>query len=313
MTGKTTWVGWWSLRLLGKRQNPMGFASSFAWQLRSSASELFSKCLGSPEHQWILSEVLDQRLPVHKDFRHLHFMNQTWHFATLGGSSGQLPIQLPIPEDGIFECLWEEEMDFYPGNISFGDVHLLEECLDLDSYVSRFVKLALMQDPETEWPPSGSNVTALNCDPKMRALIIYLHIFTYICSICLTKSFPNKHAPSCPSSCVLLWSPKIWLPAQRDRNSCAKHSAFEGELKEYTYVMENRDMPKTVLEDASLLRSGLVLWILLEWVGSTKNHGSRKRRWGSFEESQIWRFLSHLWPQWLNLDNILKRSMSLRT
>lgn len=23
----------------------------------------------------------------------------------------------------------------------------------------------------------------------------------------------------------------------------------EGELKEYTYVMENRDMPKTVLED----------------------------------------------------------------
>ena len=147
----------------------------------------------------------DQRLPVHKDFRHLHFMNQTWHFATLGGSSGQLPIQLPIPEDGIFECLWEEEMDFFPGNISFGDVHLLEECLDLDSYVSRFVKLALMQDPETEWPPSGSNLTALNCNPKTWALIIDDCTWIFAALV-----WPNHFPTSMPqhahpkSSCVLL-------------------------------------------------------------------------------------------------------------
>jgi len=32
----------------------------------------------------------------------------------------------------------------------------------------------------------------------------------------------------------------------------------EGELKEYTYVMENRDMPKTVLEDVSETPGDLV-------------------------------------------------------
>ena len=29
---------------------------------------------------------------------------------SLGGKSQLSTIQLPIPEDGIFECLWEEEM-----------------------------------------------------------------------------------------------------------------------------------------------------------------------------------------------------------
>ena len=73
----------------------------------------------------------------------------------------------------------------------------------------------------------------------------------------------------------------------------------EGELKEYTYVMENRDMPKTVLEDVDTETWRFGWWNVVGFLFGmltcqVKNHGSpehevvKRVRDGDY---------SYLWPQ----------------
>ena len=197
-----------------------------------------------------------------------------------GGRSQLSTIQLPIPEDGIFECLWEEEIwIFYPvtspggemgatllifADMGFFTVHtlllvdlvymllvgemctFLEKCFDLDSWnvSKRFV----------QQPAAGSRdrvATQLRRFPE----------FVFCMAKKKTWALIKKMIADCiffsPQITEITW--KIMKTPSRLTCVCPAHWRLvsrisvgtEGELKEYTYVMENRDMPKTVLEDVT--------------------------------------------------------------
>ena len=87
--------------------------------------------LGKPRTSAVLYHFRTCRPLEHQLLYHFGGLSKTTSFSLQtfgktfqlpGGSSQLSTIQLPIPEDGIFECLWEEEMEFCSCYITGGEM-----------------------------------------------------------------------------------------------------------------------------------------------------------------------------------------------